>query len=161
MILEKCKGVHCVDLGESFQTHIYLQNFVSIQPKTSPVKFAASRNLPHPAAFCARRVLEGDEPGGDVKARRPDAEEIRPPSWARAPASRRSGFAFGSQLEPLSFLQEEQHMLRLLRWKMRRRSVAALLIRRKQGFQLKHRRPAPSQKLLFEKLSGVRKLPTF
>ena len=96
-----------------------------------------------------------------MKARRPDAEEIRPPSWARAPASRRSGFAFGSQLEPLSFLQEEQHMLRLLRWKMKRRSVAALLIRRKQGFQLKHRRPAPSQKLLFEKLSGVRKLTTF
>ena len=34
--------MHCVDLGESFQTHIYLQNFVSIQPRTSPVKFAAS-----------------------------------------------------------------------------------------------------------------------
>ena len=42
MILEQCKGVHCVDLGESFQTHIYLQNFVSIQPRTSPVKFARS-----------------------------------------------------------------------------------------------------------------------
>ena len=35
MILDQCKGVHCVDLGESFQTHIYLQNFVSIQPRTS------------------------------------------------------------------------------------------------------------------------------
>ena len=32
MILEQCKGVHCVDLGESFQTHIFLQNFASIQP---------------------------------------------------------------------------------------------------------------------------------
>ena len=42
MILEQCKGVHCVDLDESFQTHIYLQNFVSIQLRTSPVKFAAS-----------------------------------------------------------------------------------------------------------------------
>ena len=41
MILEQCKGVHCVGLGESFQTHIYLQNFVSIQPRTSPLKFAA------------------------------------------------------------------------------------------------------------------------
>ena len=40
MILKLCKGVHCVDLGESFQTHIYLQNLVSIQPRTSPVKFA-------------------------------------------------------------------------------------------------------------------------
>ena len=44
MILEQCKGVHCVDLSESFQTHIYLQNFVLIQPRTSPVKFAASRD---------------------------------------------------------------------------------------------------------------------
>ena len=42
MILEQCKGVHCVDLVESFRTHIYLQNSVSIQPRTSPVKFAAS-----------------------------------------------------------------------------------------------------------------------
>ena len=42
MILELCKGVHCVDLGESFQTHIYLQNLASIQPRTSPVKFARS-----------------------------------------------------------------------------------------------------------------------
>ena len=25
-----------MDLGESFPTHIYLQNFVSIQPRTSP-----------------------------------------------------------------------------------------------------------------------------
>ena len=27
--------MHCVDLGESFPTHSYLQNFVSIQPRTS------------------------------------------------------------------------------------------------------------------------------
>ena len=40
--LEQCKGVHCVDLGESFQTHIFLQKLASIQPKTSPVKFARS-----------------------------------------------------------------------------------------------------------------------
>ena len=39
-VAELCKGVHCVDLGESFQTHNFLQNFVSIQPRTSPVKFA-------------------------------------------------------------------------------------------------------------------------
>ena len=38
-IAELCKGVHCVDLGESFQTHIYLQNAASIQPRTSPLKF--------------------------------------------------------------------------------------------------------------------------
>ena len=42
MILELCKGVYCVDLGESFQTHMYLQILASIQPRTSPVKFARS-----------------------------------------------------------------------------------------------------------------------
>ena len=39
-IRERCKGVHCVDLGESFPTSIYLQNLASIQPRTSLVKFA-------------------------------------------------------------------------------------------------------------------------
>ena len=42
MILDLCKGVHCVDLGESFPTSIYLQKSVSIQPRTSLVKFARS-----------------------------------------------------------------------------------------------------------------------
>ena len=39
-----CKGVHLVDLGESFQTHICLQNLASIQPRTSLVKFARPSN---------------------------------------------------------------------------------------------------------------------
>ena len=39
VILELCKGVYCVDVGESFQTHIYLQNLALIQPRTSPLKF--------------------------------------------------------------------------------------------------------------------------
>ena len=37
---KRCKGVHCVDLGESFPTSIliiYLQNLASIQPRTSPM----------------------------------------------------------------------------------------------------------------------------
>ena len=34
--------MHCVDLGESFPTHIFLQNLASIQPRTSLVKFARS-----------------------------------------------------------------------------------------------------------------------
>ena len=42
-IRQRCKGEHCVDLGESFQTNIYLQNFVSIQPRTSSVQFAERR----------------------------------------------------------------------------------------------------------------------
>ena len=37
---ERCKGVHCVDRGESFPTSIYLQNLASIQLRTSFVKFA-------------------------------------------------------------------------------------------------------------------------
>ena len=31
--------MHCVDLGESFPTSIYLQNLASIQPRTSLLKF--------------------------------------------------------------------------------------------------------------------------
>ena len=45
-ITELCKGVHCVDLGESIQTHIFLQILASIQPRTSPVKFARSSRTP-------------------------------------------------------------------------------------------------------------------
>ena len=41
-IPKRCKGVHCVDLGESFPTSIYLQNLASIKPRTSLVKFARS-----------------------------------------------------------------------------------------------------------------------
>ena len=32
--------MHCVDLGESFQTHIFLQKLASIQPRTGHVKLA-------------------------------------------------------------------------------------------------------------------------
>ena len=38
-IPKRCKGVHCVDLGESFPTSIYLQNLASIQPRTSLFNF--------------------------------------------------------------------------------------------------------------------------
>ena len=41
---ERCKGVHCVDLGESFPTSIYLQKSASIQPRTSPSKFGEKFN---------------------------------------------------------------------------------------------------------------------
>ena len=31
--------MHCVDLGESFPTSVYLQNLASVQPRTSILKF--------------------------------------------------------------------------------------------------------------------------
>ena len=43
-IEERCKGVHCVDLGESFPTSIYLQKSASIQPRTSLSKFEGKFN---------------------------------------------------------------------------------------------------------------------
>merc|ERR1711886_1172 len=43
-IRERCKGVHCVDLGESFPTSIYLQKSASIRPRTSPSKFGGKFN---------------------------------------------------------------------------------------------------------------------
>ena len=44
-IRERCKGVHCVDLGESFPTSIYLQTSASIQPRTSPSKFGGKYSI--------------------------------------------------------------------------------------------------------------------
>ena len=41
-IRERCKGVHSVNLGESFPTSIYLQKLASMQPRTSPKKFESS-----------------------------------------------------------------------------------------------------------------------
>jgi len=39
VILEQCKVVQCVDVGNIFQTHIYLQKLASIQQITSPLEF--------------------------------------------------------------------------------------------------------------------------
>merc|ERR1712118_247879 len=47
-IEEQCKGVRCVDLGESFPTSIYLQILASIQPRTSRLKFARSTRTDPP-----------------------------------------------------------------------------------------------------------------
>ena len=74
--------MHCVDLGESFQTQIFLQNLASIKPRTSPQKFARSPNeCSSPGSFVAlshlvpvqgvveARVEEGsDAPEADVGA---------------------------------------------------------------------------------------------
>ena len=57
-IRERCKGVHCVDLGESFPTSIYLQQSASIQPRTSPSKFGGKIqfNIHSPPRSCPRRA---------------------------------------------------------------------------------------------------------
>ena len=61
-IRERCKGVHCVDLGESFPASIYLQKSASIQPRTSLVKFARSpRTDPPGEAGAQRSSLLGSE----------------------------------------------------------------------------------------------------
>ena len=59
-ISERCKGVHCVDLGESFPTSIYLQNLASIQPRTSPKKFGKTgkRDFEISFAFSPVRAFE-------------------------------------------------------------------------------------------------------
>ena len=44
---ERCKGVHCVDLGESFPTSIYLQKSAWIQPRPAlPCRERALTSLP-------------------------------------------------------------------------------------------------------------------
>ena len=55
--------MHCVDLCESFQTHIFLQNLASIQPRTSPLTFA--RSARRPVARRGRvRLLDGEQRRG-------------------------------------------------------------------------------------------------
>ena len=39
---KRCKGVYCVDLGETFPTNIWLQRSASIQTRSSLVEFAAA-----------------------------------------------------------------------------------------------------------------------
>ena len=50
---ERCNGVHCVDLGESFPKNIYLLNLASIQQRTSLVKFARSPRTDPPGPILA------------------------------------------------------------------------------------------------------------
>ena len=99
MILELCKGVHCVDLGKSFQTHIHLQNFVSTQPRASPLKFArSSRVTERPSALRLqareggamrlraglRRCGPGSVRGAEEKRERREASICRNRVWSFA-----------------------------------------------------------------------------
>ena len=59
-IRERCKVVHCVDLGEIFATSIYLQKSASIQPRTSPSQFGEKYSI----LFTG--VLRPDETWGET-----------------------------------------------------------------------------------------------
>ena len=63
---ELCKGVRCVDLDERFQTHIYLQNLASIQPRTSPLKFAMAAPLVREAKAEAKALPASRRPDRDL-----------------------------------------------------------------------------------------------
>ena len=70
-IRERCKGVHCVDLGESFPTSIYLQKSASIQPRTSPSKIGGNYSI------VFNRVLSRAEGDADEPQRRREAQHVQ------------------------------------------------------------------------------------
>ena len=56
-IWQRCKGMHCVDLGESFPTYIFLQNLASIQQRTSLVEFLVRKSFSVVALQQAERLV--------------------------------------------------------------------------------------------------------
>ena len=61
-IEERCKGVHFVDLGESFPTSInsiYFQKSASIQPRTSPSKFGVKYSILFNRVLSPQALEEG------------------------------------------------------------------------------------------------------
>ena len=90
--------MHCVDLGESFPTSIYLQKSASIQPRTSPSKFGGKFNSVFTSLLSLRR--RGGTAGARVGSEQRGAgRDIATPSstgcWSRrdrTPRTRRSFF---------------------------------------------------------------------
>ena len=66
------KYANLVEIEKCCQTHIFLQNFVSIQPRTSPVKFAASQSLRRPAQVHA--AVPGGQAGAGEGRRFPQGD---------------------------------------------------------------------------------------
>ena len=79
-----CKGVYCTDLGESFQKifwyllMMYSQNLVSLQTRTSPVKFA--RKL---AEHRWKQASQTANPGDGEGEESPGADAAESPGVAR------------------------------------------------------------------------------
>ena len=59
--------MHFVDLGESFPTHVYLQNLASVQPRTSPFKFARSPRTDPPGL--SKETAQVDVTAGKEEAK--------------------------------------------------------------------------------------------
>ena len=70
--------MHCVDLGESFPMHIFLQNLASIQPRTSSVKFACSPRTDPPGWW---RTRQTSRPPTSTAASRPTGRESLCSAW--------------------------------------------------------------------------------
>ena len=64
--------MHCVDLGESFPTSIYLQKSASTQPRTSPSKFGGNYSI------LFNRVLRCDwEPGPKAALKKSERQLLK------------------------------------------------------------------------------------
>ena len=87
---KECTQVHCVDLGESFQTHIFLQILPSIQPRTSPVKSA------RPLAFM-QQPASARGAGAAVSRTAPPAFDFDLAPWPRPIYQRRGGMRSASR----------------------------------------------------------------
>ena len=70
---ERCKGVHCVDLGESFHMSIELQDLASIQPRTSRVKFARFPRT-DPPGVCMGSGSSGEATGEGATFEKPKSQ---------------------------------------------------------------------------------------
>ena len=95
---KRCKRLHCVDLGESFPTIIYLQKSASIQPRTSPSKFGGKIfNIIHSCpCLGAMPDLDAARAGAAVV---PGAWALREGSRARATPSSLAS----TQSSPINF----------------------------------------------------------
>ena len=105
MILEQCKRVHCVDLGESFRKNSYLQNLALIQPRTSSPKLPRHRRWPRDSGPNASGGIHGP-----IWIRRP----------LRRPPKQRSCSAYGKLWRARSRLYRSQ----LLQLNMRSKALA-------------------------------------
>ena len=76
----------CVDLGESFPTHIFLHNLASIQLRTSPFKFARSPRTDPPGLQHERNesnVLASVPPGVARLERPLFLTRLQTPHWEK------------------------------------------------------------------------------